>query len=638
MYIFSNFKIAVGVGLFTGLLLFASSSNAGDPEALFDEHCGHCHNPKAPNIERDEDLYPSLFDIARTRTARQMAVAIVNGKFDRAGERNGRTNPTMPAHDYLANETIADLINFVREGARVAGRITAETVAAVRGDNEDTQGADLTDLEYAAADSLYQDRCAGCHAVDRSGRSGSSLQTWAIASSGREAAKLAIHFGTPWGMPNWGMSDELSAEEISLLVRYLSEPSRGLPVLRFQDVVDNWQESGARRPRRAQRNSVARLDDLFVSLLHDTGQVVLIDGRTREIREVAEVVLAPSVAVRSKDGRYLYVMSRSAEVVLFDLGTVPVLEVARVKIGFEGRSLTLSDNGDSLAVGAYWPPQIVQLSAANLKPEALLQIDDQAYARNTTDAEITQLLPMPGSREILALTKAAGEFLILDPEEGVRSREFGYPFLRAGSTDTTGRYLLTPADDEMVVVFDLVEQRVSRRLDARGLIGGSMGTSFVSPQGRNLWITSGLGTGSFFIVETEGEPAAWVTTAISEPAWDGSLNIVSHAQSGGIWVDFPLSRLREQSQSIAVLNKSAQLSTQQILNAVEMAGLTGSGLARAVHPQFNKAGTQVWITIWNRQDENSAILILDAKTYEAIEVIKDSRLITPIRTLSLPAH
>lgn len=567
-----------------------------------------------------------------------MAVAIVNGKFDRAGERNGRTNPTMPAHDYLANETLADLINYVREQARVAGRITAETVAAVRGGPEDLEVGDLSDQEYATADEMYQYRCAGCHAVDRSGRSGSPLYAWAIASSGREAAKLAIHFGTPWGMPNWGMSDELTAEEVSLLVRYLAKPSRGLPVLRFQDVVDHWQKNDTRRPRRTQRNSVAKVDDLFVSLLHDTGQVMLIDGASREVLAVADAALAPSEAVRSKDGRYLYVMSRSAEVVLFDLGVVPVQEVARVKIGFEGRSLALSTSGESLTVGAYWPPQVVQLNAVDLEPEALLLIDERAYERNKTDAEITQLVALPESPDVLALTKAAGEFVLLDPERGVSSREVGYSFLRAGSTDTSGRYLLTPADDGVVVIFDLIEQRVSRRLDAQGLIGGSKGASFVSADGRNLWMTSGLGTGSFFVVETEGEPADWTTTIFSQPEWDGSLNIVSHARSGGIWVDFPLSTLRAQSQSIAVFKKSAELSTQKIIDAVEIAGLTGSGLARAVHPQFNKAGSQVWITIWNRQDQNSAILVLDADTYEPIEVIKDTRLITPIRTLSLPSE
>ena len=76
----------------------------------------------------------------------------------------------------------------------------------------------------------------------------------------------------------------------------------------------------------------------------------------------------------------------------------------------------------------------------------------------------------------------------------------------------------------------------------------------------------------------------------------------------------------------------------QKLSAVRLAGLASEEFARAVHPQFNLSGSEVWVTLWNRQDQNSAILVLNESTLNVVKVIKDPRLITPIRTFSLPYH
>jgi nitrite reductase (NO-forming)/hydroxylamine reductase len=48
-----------------------------------------------------------------------------------------------------------------------------------------------------------------------------------------------------------------------------------------------------------------------------------------------------------------------------------------------------------------------------------------------------------------------------------------------------------------------------------------------------------------------------------------------------------------------------------------------------VQPEFNKDGTEVWFSVWNAKDKVSAIVVVDDKTLELKEVIKDERLITP---------
>jgi nitrite reductase (NO-forming)/hydroxylamine reductase len=50
---------------------------------------------------------------------------------------------------------------------------------------------------------------------------------------------------------------------------------------------------------------------------------------------------------------------------------------------------------------------------------------------------------------------------------------------------------------------------------------------------------------------------------------------------------------------------------------------------RAVHLEYNKAGDEVWVSIWNRKDKQSEIVVYDDKTLKEKTRIRDARLITP---------
>lgn len=50
---------------------------------------------------------------------------------------------------------------------------------------------------------------------------------------------------------------------------------------------------------------------------------------------------------------------------------------------------------------------------------------------------------------------------------------------------------------------------------------------------------------------------------------------------------------------------------------------------RVVQPEYNKAGTEVWFSVWSAKDKESAIVVVDDKTRQCKQVIKDKRLITP---------
>ena len=83
----------------------------------------------------------------------------------------------------------------------------------------------VTEAEFERANKIYFERCAGCHGVLRKGATGKPLTPDITRARGTEYLKIMINMGTPAGMPNWGTSGQLSAEDIDIMARYLqNEP------------------------------------------------------------------------------------------------------------------------------------------------------------------------------------------------------------------------------------------------------------------------------------------------------------------------------------------------------------------------------------------------------------------------------
>ncbi len=53
------------------------------------------------------------------------------------------------------------------------------------------------------------------------------------------------------------------------------------------------------------------------------------------------------------------------------------------------------------------------------------------------------------------------------------------------------------------------------------------------------------------------------------------------------------------------------------------------GQPRVVQGEFNQEGTEIWFSVWNAKDKESAIVVVDDRTLELKKVIKDPALITP---------
>ena len=61
----------------------------------------------------------------------------------------------------------------------------------------------------------------------------------------------------------------------------------------------------------------------------------------------------------------------------------------------------------------------------------------------------------------------------------------------------------------------------------------------------------------------------------------------------------------------------------------EWAGIKDDGAKRIVQPEYNKAGDEVWFSVWSAKDKTSALVVVDDKTRKLKAVIKDPKLVTP---------
>ena len=66
----------------------------------------------------------------------------------------------------------------------------------------------------------------------------------------------------------------------------------------------------------------------------------------------------------------------------------------------------------------------------------------------------------------------------------------------------------------------------------------------------------------------------------------------------------------------------------QVLPIGQWSGIS-EGQRRVVQGEFNKDGSEIWFSVWNGKDQESAIVVVDDKTLKLKNVIRDKRLVTP---------
>lgn len=176
-----------------------------------------------------------------------------------------------------------------------------------------TPGApDLTEAEFEKAKQIFFERCAGCHGVLRKGATGKPLTTDITRERGLEYLKAFINYGSPAGMPNWGTSGDLSADEVELMAKYLLHEPPEPPEYGLADMKATWELVVPPEERPTRQMNDLNLKNLFSVTLRDAGQIALIDGDSKKIVKILNTGYAVHISRMSASGRYLFVIGRDA--------------------------------------------------------------------------------------------------------------------------------------------------------------------------------------------------------------------------------------------------------------------------------------------------------------------------------------
>ena len=383
------------------------------------------------------------------------------------------------------------------------------------------------------------------------------------------------------------------------------------------------------------------IDNLFSVTLRDAGQVALIDGNSKKIINVVDTGYAVHISRMSASGRYLFVVGRDARINLIDMWMKLPDTVAEIKVGMEARSVETSKYKgfeDKYAIaGSYWPPQYVIMDGDTLEPKTIVSTRGMTTDTKEFHPEprVAAIVASHEHPEFIVNVKETGKILLVNYEDIESLTVTTIPaarFLHDGGWDSTHRYFLTAANkSDKVAVVDAKERKLTAMIDVDKIPHPGRGANFVHAKYGPVWATSALGNDKITLIGTDptGHPDnAWKVVEVLKGQGGGSLFIKTHPNSNNLYVDTPLNPGEKISQSIAVFDIDNLDKGYKVLPIAEWADL-GEGPKRVVQPEYNKAGDEVWFSVWSGKEQESALVIVDDKTRKLKKVIKSDRLITP---------
>jgi nitrite reductase (NO-forming)/hydroxylamine reductase len=645
-------------------------------EAVYLANCSACHQPNGKGLP---GAFPPLAGSDYLRGNRQEVMAAALFGLSGPITVNGVAyNGMMPSLGHLTDEDLAAALTYVfgAWGNDLAA-VSAAEVAALRSElgQEDRAagqrhpgategelqyqgtpsaippeqarqimsagGPVLTDAEFTTATQLYFERCAGCHGVLRKGATGKALTPDVTKEKGTDYLKALITYGSPAGMPNWGTSGEMTPEHIDIMARFLQQEPPAPPEFGMADMRATWKVLVAPedRPQRPQHDR--NIENFFSITLRDAGQVALIDGDTKEIVSIVETGYAVHISRVSASGRYVFTIGRDALINMVDLYTDPPTTVAQIKVGLEARSVETSKYKgyeDKYAIaGSYWPPQYVIMDGDTLEPLKIVStrgmtVDTQEYHPEPRVAAIVASHEHP---DFIVNVKETGHILMVDYSniDDLTVTDIGAArFLHDGGWDRSKRYFLTAANQsDKIAVVDSYDRELEALIDVEKTPHPGRGANILDPVYGPVWVTSALGNANITFLGTDPQSNpdhAWKTVRVLQGMGGGSLFVKSHPHSKNLWVDAPLNPDEALSQSVAVFDINNFEAGFEVLPIAAWAEL-GEGPKRVVQPEYNKAGDEVWFSVWSGKEQESAIVVVDDKTRKLKAVIKGPQIVTP---------
>ncbi|MBT4052647.1 MAG: nitrite reductase [Bacteroidetes Order II. Incertae sedis bacterium] len=524
--------------------------------------------------------------------------------------------------------------------ASLAGCGGSDTPSGVSAGAQSEDGSIvLTGAEMDRASDIFFNTCAGCHGTLRKGATGPSLLPEARTSLlGTAGLSAFITNGTPGGMPDWGRQGVLSEEEIDLVARFLQVPPPEIPAFTLDDMNASWKlhVPVAERPTEPQHDR--NWQNYFGVVLRDMGQVAIIDGDTKEKLTIIETGFAVHILRTSASGRYFYSIGRDGKITMIDLWMETPTMVAEGKASFDARSVEVSKyNGPEgdfsdkyLIVGGYTPSHFVIFDAQTLEPISVTSTEGYALDGDeyVEEARVASIVASHKDPLWVVNVKESGMVWLVDYTDPVNpeiTKIATARFLHDGGWDLTGQYFLVAANAEnKVVVVDVENKELEAIVETGETPHPGRGANIDHSTLGNLWLTGHLGENKISAIKTSEGDGRWtVVKEIVLPGdGGGNLFIKTHPNSKHLWADRPLNNNVDLQRSVFVVDTES-------FEVVKTLTVPDKYAGRAVHLEYNKEGTEVWVAVWGTMEDVTAVLVYDDKTLELIEEITGDWMRTP---------
>lgn len=500
-------------------------------------------------------------------------------------------------------------------------------------------GPELTDEEFTWAKQEFFERCAGCHGTLRKGATGPALTPDLTQPQGTIALSAIIFNGTPRGMPDWGKQGALTQEETEVMAKYLQNEPPIPPELSLEQMLETWKVFVEPDDRPTSPQTTRDWENYFVVTLRDAGQVAVIDGDTYEIVNTVDTGYAVHITRMSATGRYAYVIGRDGRLALVDLWMEVPDKVAEVQLCYDARSVEVSkyegEEGDFTdkyaVVGCYWPPHFAILDGETLEPFKIISTRSYTYDTEEYHPEprVASILASHFKPEWVINIKETGQVWIVnyaDPINPTIKMIEAERFLHDGGLTMSKRYFMVAANQaNKVAVIDLLEGKLEALVETPAIPHPGRGSNWMDPDYGPVWSSSHLGEAAVSSIGTdpEGHPdSAWKVVRTTPLPSAGSLFIKTHPNSQWVWVDMALNSDPALSRTVCVFAKAKPEETHKCWEIADY--------GRAVHMEYNRQGTEIWISVWGSADkpgETGEIVVYDDATLEEKARIPD--LITP---------
>ena len=505
----------------------------------------------------------------------------------------------------------------------------------------------MSETEFDKAKRIFFERCAGCHGVLRKGATGKPLTPDITLERGTEYLKTFIKYGSPAGMPNWGTSGVLNDAEVDMMARYVQQTPPAPPEFGLKEMEASWKVVVPvdQRPKKKMNN--LNIENLFSVTLRDAGKIALIDGDSKKIVTILNTGYAVHISRMSASGRYMFVIGRDAKIDLVDLWMEVPGIVAEIKVGMEARSVESSKAKgweDKYAIaGTYWPPQFVIMDGDTLKPRKIVSTRGMTVGTQEYHPEprVAAIAASHFNPEFFINVKESGMVYSVDYRDlsnlKIKMIEAA-PFLHDGGFESKHRYFMDAANaSNKIAVIDTKEGKLTKLVEVGKTPHPGRGANFIDPKFGPVWATGHLGDETIALIGTDPEKHpnnAWKLVRSLKGQGGGSLFVKTHPNSKNLWVDTTLNPDPAISQSVAVWDIANLEKGPELLPIGEWSGIK-EGPKRIVQPEYNKAGDEVWFSIWNGKDQESAIVVVDDKTRKLKAVIRDPQIVTPTGKFNL---